>query len=125
VLEILEVLYLLQLLFAYNISGRNPRSPIQHHVDLGITEKEIPRQLLLVTTVSVQYIILQILREKLKWLVKYQSLADPTWEQAFLSGTTLRMEHRDRLQIGEHTLEAKREILTITRTHHDANASTR
>jgi hypothetical protein len=61
-----------------NIFGRNPRTPIQHHVDLGITEKEIPRQLLLVTTVSVQYIILQILREELKWQVKYQLLADPT-----------------------------------------------
>jgi hypothetical protein len=106
-----------------NIFGRNQRTPIQHHVNLGITEEKIPRQLLLVTTVSVQYIILQILREELKWLVKYQLLADPTWEQAFLSGTTLRMEHGDRLQIGEHTLEAKREILTITRTHDDENST--
>jgi hypothetical protein len=35
------------------------------------------------------------------------------------------MEHGDCLQIGEHTLEAKREILTFTRTHDDDDDSTR
>jgi hypothetical protein len=104
--------------------GRNARTLIEHHVNLGITKREIPRKLLIVTTVAVHYIVLQIVREELREaperLVKYKSVERQTWEQPFEYNTPFSMERGDQLKIGEHTFEAKREIVTnITRTDGD------
>jgi hypothetical protein len=101
-----------------NILGRSPRTPIGHHVDLGITEQEIPRKLLIVCTVSVHYYELQIVREEMQWLVQYKSVESATWEQPFEYDTSLTMRHDDLLEIGKHTFQAKREITTITIEDH-------
>jgi hypothetical protein len=79
---------------------------------------------LIVTTVAVHYIVLQIVREELREaperLVKYKSVERQTWEQPFEYNTPFSMERGDQLKIGEHTFEAKREIVTnITRTDGD------
>jgi hypothetical protein len=59
-----------------NILGRNLRTPIEHHDNLGITEQEIPRKLLIVCTVSVHYFELEIVREELQRLVQYKPVED-------------------------------------------------
>jgi hypothetical protein len=99
-----------------SILGRNPRTPMEHHVDLGITEieKEIPRKLLVVGTVSVHYFELVIARPELERLVQYKPVERETWERPFRESSQIMVRNDDLLKIGEHTYQATRTITTIT-----------
>jgi hypothetical protein len=104
------------LIMTGHILGHNPRTPIPRHVDLGTTQPEIPRILLIVTTVSVRYFELQIQSQDLKMLVKYQSAGSPGFEQPFRNNTYLTMHHGDLLKIGDCIYQAKRAVAIITQT---------